>query len=43
MAEKKITPKAPEAAGAGKDPAAARVTKTSMKKLSKKRVQHKKH
>jgi hypothetical protein len=37
MAEKRITPKAPEAKDASKDTAAARVTKTSMKKTTKKK------
>jgi hypothetical protein len=42
MTEKRITPKAPEAAGTGTDHAAARVTKTSAKKTSHKKLSHKK-
>jgi hypothetical protein len=42
MTEKRITPKAPEAETAGTDHAAARVTKTSAKKMHAKKLHAKK-
>jgi hypothetical protein len=42
MADKKIQPKAPEAGAEGADQAAARVTKTSAKKMHAKKMHAKK-